>query len=1077
MKSEIKTVNTEPDEDGDIWFTFPPTTYRISLNNDLDLSYLNEKLHSRIIIKKGHFYDLKTNKRIRFFGTNVVGADAFPSKDDSPLLAKRMAQLGINLVRFHHMDHHDIWLDHTNSIFNPEKIDLLHYFLFCLHRNGIYANINLHVTREYPEEEYSKSSSEFKQLFHFGKCLDRFYPPFINDQIQYSIDLLNTYNVYTKCKVGDDPMVLNVELNNENSMVDLTHPIKMNAIKGTVFEIELKSQWQKWLQNKYHSIENIIACWNPKEEQIDRSIELLNGLKYGYQKDKNTELKIDKNDRPAFEFSINQIPMYTWSNQIHFYSFPLQTNTIYTVEFEAKAIQNSEQKEKLTATVMFEENKPPWKIYSIKNQVVNLNDEFQKFSVVLTSAASLETEDKTATMICKIIICPKVGVYTFKNICVFRGKEINQCFSKDKRKSQNNELTELKFNPNEGIYGELLKYLRKGYQKDENTVINMNKKDDDYPSYEFSINQIPKFTWSNQIHFYTFPLKADTTYTIEFEAKAIQNSESKEKLTATAMFEENKPPWKIYSIKNQVVNLTDQFQKYSINLTSAKSLETEDKTATMMFKIIICPKVGIYTFKNIKAFYGVIEHKEIEEEEKIIDDEEEDNENEEEINFEDVLLPDSLTFPNQANRDFRLFINDVETSTQQKLSTFIKNSFPRSRILIVDSQAVYGNMFSYEREYENSDFIDNHAYWQHPTFDKGFTWHKDHYSIKNTPMFSSTDFGTFSNLTLFKPYGKPYTISEYNHAFPNEHLHEKFPMFGSWAAFHDWDAIYQFAFGQVSRNTEHFVDYFSMARNPMDIAFAPFLVLAFRKFYVPTSDKYVHLKIPKSFIFEQNEKGRILSREVIQPYYAGWPSQFDVEIINDDHQKMDEIKIDTNIDINEKGQFITEEIIWNDTYQIKTPKMKTITGMIGDSNKSIENDLDLLKIRIKLNEKLNESATVGIVSLDDKELENSGKILLVIAGKTKNTNQKWNKDRTSTGRVDEGCNWGCAPILVQFIEFDAILFLQEKEKPTIWTINEFGEKNKTLEIENLEIRENKYRWAFKSNLSMPSLSFIIERKL
>ena len=75
----------------------------------------------------------------------------------------------------------------------------------------------------------------------------------------------------------------------------------------------------------------------------------------------------------------------------------------------------------------------------------------------------------------------------------------------------------------------------------------------------------------------------------------------------------------------------------------------------------------------------------------------------------------------------------------------------------------------------------------------------------------------------------------------------------------------------------------------------------------------------------------------------------------------------------------------------------------------------------------------------------TGKILLVIAGKTKNTNQKWNKDRTSTGRVDEGCNWGCAPILVQFIEFDAILFLQEKEKPTIWTINEFGEKNKTLE--------------------------------
>ena len=49
------------------------------------------------------------------------------------------------------MDSKDIWLNKTNSTLSPIKLDRLHYFLFCLKQNGIYANINLHVGREYPE--------------------------------------------------------------------------------------------------------------------------------------------------------------------------------------------------------------------------------------------------------------------------------------------------------------------------------------------------------------------------------------------------------------------------------------------------------------------------------------------------------------------------------------------------------------------------------------------------------------------------------------------------------------------------------------------------------------------------------------------------------------------------------------------------------------------------------------------------------------------------------------------------------------------------------------------------------------
>src|SRR5512133_751245 len=60
--------------------------------------------------------------------------------------------MGINLVRLHHMD--NPWSQ--NSLFeqgsdtrhlNPGTLDRLEYFLTALKVNGIYADVNLHVSR------------------------------------------------------------------------------------------------------------------------------------------------------------------------------------------------------------------------------------------------------------------------------------------------------------------------------------------------------------------------------------------------------------------------------------------------------------------------------------------------------------------------------------------------------------------------------------------------------------------------------------------------------------------------------------------------------------------------------------------------------------------------------------------------------------------------------------------------------------------------------------------------------------------------------------------------------------------
>jgi hypothetical protein len=54
-------------------------------------------------IQDGHFLDGK-GRRLRLLGTNVTFATAFPDKEQAPLIAKRMAAIGFNVVRVHHMD-------------------------------------------------------------------------------------------------------------------------------------------------------------------------------------------------------------------------------------------------------------------------------------------------------------------------------------------------------------------------------------------------------------------------------------------------------------------------------------------------------------------------------------------------------------------------------------------------------------------------------------------------------------------------------------------------------------------------------------------------------------------------------------------------------------------------------------------------------------------------------------------------------------------------------------------------------------------------------------------------------------
>lgn len=131
----------------------------------------------QIRVSGDHFEDSE-GVPVRFWGVNLAFQSNFPSKENAPLFARRMASLGINGVRLHFLDT-EIWgknKPQTQTKIDPEMQDRLDWFVWHLKQAGIYININLHVGRKLDERDGFPDS---RQRPGFDKGIDNFEPRMI----------------------------------------------------------------------------------------------------------------------------------------------------------------------------------------------------------------------------------------------------------------------------------------------------------------------------------------------------------------------------------------------------------------------------------------------------------------------------------------------------------------------------------------------------------------------------------------------------------------------------------------------------------------------------------------------------------------------------------------------------------------------------------------------------------------------------------------------------------------------------------------------------------------------------------
>ncbi|HJN14432.1 MAG TPA: glycosyl hydrolase family 5, partial [Armatimonadota bacterium] len=194
----------------------------------VDLSFLNEKPAGEhgFVKADGDRLVFEDGTRVRFWGGNIAAYAIFADKDEIAEQAKRIAQLGYNLMRIHHHDS-TRWVSPTvidkeqddSRQFDADAMDRLDWWVKCLKDEGVYVWLDLHVGREFKVgdgidvgfDEIERRNNEGKGFCYFNDRVEELMR-------EFNEAYLNHENPYTGLAYKEDPVVMGLLITNENEL-------------------------------------------------------------------------------------------------------------------------------------------------------------------------------------------------------------------------------------------------------------------------------------------------------------------------------------------------------------------------------------------------------------------------------------------------------------------------------------------------------------------------------------------------------------------------------------------------------------------------------------------------------------------------------------------------------------------------------------------------------------------------------------------------------------------------------------------------------------------------------------------
>ena len=182
--------------------------------------------HGFLTVRDGNFYFEKTDTPFFMSGTTYVHSSKFPDKKTAQDFAKRVAAMGFNLVRLHHLDYHVPGFGLFNRLdmksgktqqFDNELIDRMDYLIYCLKKLGIYIHLDGITARRFLKNDGVPGSDKISSGMK-GSAYILESDILRSRQEQYLSALWNHINPYTGFAYKDDPAIVTTALINENDL-------------------------------------------------------------------------------------------------------------------------------------------------------------------------------------------------------------------------------------------------------------------------------------------------------------------------------------------------------------------------------------------------------------------------------------------------------------------------------------------------------------------------------------------------------------------------------------------------------------------------------------------------------------------------------------------------------------------------------------------------------------------------------------------------------------------------------------------------------------------------------------------
>ncbi len=336
------------------------------------------------------------------------------------------------------------------------------------------------------------------------------------------------------------------------------------------------------------------------------------------------------------------------------------------------------------------------------------------------------------------------------------------------------------------------------------------------------------------------------------------------------------------------------------------------------------------------------------------------------------------------------FFMDLENGFYQDMKAYLRGLGVKQPLIGTADHGHSGPPWTMLASLSKLDALDGHIYWN------------QYVGVGDVPMVNDPLHSTVVQLSRTAFAGKPYTVSETNHPFPNEYAGEGIPILAAYAGFQDWDMIVMYTF-EPKKDPEwkpYIGDPFDISLDPVRMTEMAAGALMFLRGDVKPARQTVERTYSPEQVLDAGLLPAGLRGGSEQPYFTpgfplSLPLQHGVRI------KSLEGPPTAHYDASTANPIVSDtgELSWYTSdaktgmVTVETDRAQALIGFIKANSKTLRN----LAAEIS-----NNFATIVLTSIDGKPLARADKMLLNACSRVANTDQKWNDAHTGLGRGGQG---------------------------------------------------------------------------